>query len=284
MVNYKNFYNSWRIYSKPKRILLIEMQEDFAFTIEKMDPRDFLALTTDAETYKSLMDYPSIREPYKRKMAGTLSLVVEIIKVKGKNIAKVISHEGRNRSVAALKVNAPVEVGIKIVPENSQFKLQDIDGFKSQLSNVVLKTADIIKSGNMLMHSAPAYNVEDPLGLDEENGILKFNGYSAELTKLDANKKLQNYISMQYINHPQAQVGKLMKSAYIAKLNSLYDIVDNNGQKYIFDFADVKFRIDPVTKQKAPSGMKTFNLKPNPLDLYGSEEEANTKTYIITRK
>ena len=89
---------------------------------------------------------------------------------------------------------------------------------------------------------------------------------------------------MQYINHPQAQVGKLMKSAYIAKLNSLYDVVDSNGQKYIFDFADVKFSIDPVTKQKAPSGMKTFNLKPNPLDLYGSEEEANTKTYIITRK
>lgn len=284
MTNYKSFYNAWSAYSKPQKILLLEQEKQYAFIVDKMDPKDFLDLTTDEETFKSLIDKPSIGEPFKRTLAGTLSLTVQIIKkTNGKNIAKVIAHEGRNRSVAAMKIGAPVEVGIKIFPEMPDITVKDIYAFKSQLKNKEIKTQDLLSRGNMLKHPEPAYDLKDPLGVDE-TGQLTLSGYSSELISIDANKKIQNYINLRYLNHPQVQTGALMKTQFIQILNNLYNVVDNTGQKYVFEFADVKYHIDAVTKQKIRSGMKTFNLNPNPVELYGSEEAANTKTYIITRK
>jgi hypothetical protein len=273
MPNYKQFYNAWKGFTKPKRELLLE-ENGSLIVIEKMDPRDFLELTTDPETYQSLINKPTIKTPYKKSMAGTLSLVVEL---ESDGFAKVKSHEGRNRSVAAIKAGVPVTVQVTVT--NANVSLKQIEGFVGQLKNVNIYTDDIINNGQKLK-DVPDEDADNPLDIQASRD---FVGYRAKPFSIGENEKLYNYLNFRSTHDPTAKKMKMTKAQFAERLNALYTVSDDQGMDYTFAFVDNVY-YHPETKEKMRTGMKWINLVPHPFEVYGSEESANLRVYTVKKK
>ncbi len=97
MTNYKNFYNAWQSFAKPKRELLLEnMRIPVKFNVG-----DYLRLTTDVELMKMIKDDAfegqRIEGDFDPKKAGEVQLSVN---VDDSGNAEVVYHEGRHRAYA----------------------------------------------------------------------------------------------------------------------------------------------------------------------------------------
>jgi len=97
MTNYKQFYNAWHSFAKPKRQLLLEnVRVPVKFRVG-----DYLALTTDAELMKMIKDEAfegkRIEGDFDPKKAGEVQLSVN---VDDSGNAEVVYHEGRHRAYA----------------------------------------------------------------------------------------------------------------------------------------------------------------------------------------
>ena len=270
MRNYKQFYNAWKGFTK--RELLLE-EADSIIVIEKMDPRDFLELTTDPETYQSLIDHPTVKTPYKKSMAGNLNLTVSL---EENGIAKVKNHEGRNRSVAAMKAGVAVTVHVNVI--NAKVSLDDISAFRGQMKNTVIYTNDILNNGKALKDAGPEDSPDDPLDIPVSRD---FFGYRTPPLSINEKEKISGYLTFRSFHDKSAQ--KMKKAEFASRLNDLYTVHDDMGVDYTFAFIDSTY-FHPITKEKMRTGMKSMNLSPHPIEVYGSEAAANLRTYTIKKK
>jgi len=104
MTNYKQFYNSWQSFAKPKRQLLLE-ELKLPISIEI---GDFLRLTTTPQDLENIK-YNISRGGFKNDGEGSLIVIVD-----ESGNAKVTNHEGRHRAVTA-KLKMMKEKGIRLM-------------------------------------------------------------------------------------------------------------------------------------------------------------------------
>lgn len=260
MTNYKQFYNAWRGFTKPKRELLLER----TVVPAAIKPDDFLALTTDAEELKRIQDYPSIKEPFNIEKAGTLSIAVEL----DGNRAKVIDHEGRNRAFAAKQAgNERVPLNI-IVVNKEGVRFPDIHEFIGQFTPVVVKRIKLYTRDITL-------DMGDPLGIGESRD---FNGYCImDKWGMTPSDGIYRFIMGKF--HNQNGLTDLGYVKFVELLNRVYTFKDSTGKEYTFQ----KTQINPW-KNEPTRGLNYLNLMPHPAEVHGSIEEANKLTYTIKKK
>jgi hypothetical protein len=97
MTNYKQFYNAWQGFAKPKRQLLLERVE----LPVKFYVGDYLRLTTNSELLNAIKDdifaKKRIKGDFDPKEAGEIQLSVDLDDTGN---AQVVYHEGRHRALA----------------------------------------------------------------------------------------------------------------------------------------------------------------------------------------
>lgn len=115
MTNYKQFYNSWQSFAKPKRQLLLEV----ATIPAKISVNDFLNLTTRPDDLqiikKNIADEP-------RGGEGESSITVE---VDDYGNAKVVGHDGRHRALN-FKLKAMKKRGIGLMQKLPELVAKEV--------------------------------------------------------------------------------------------------------------------------------------------------------------
>lgn len=231
----------------------------------QISPDDFLALTTDANELKRIMTQPSIKEPFDAEKAGTISLSVNL---DSSGNAKVIEHEGRNRSFAAKKAGLnklPLNI---IVVNREGTTYGDIKQFIGQMSPVVIPrshlwtrdatfdTKDPLRIGDE--RSIKSYIITDKYGIHDSDGLIYF-----------LNKKFNSDNALHNLGFDK----------FIESLNKSYIVTDSSGKEYTF----IKNRMYPHSNQKS-GGFLYLNLLPHPIEVHGTLEAANEQTYTIKKK
>lgn len=260
MTNYKNFYNAWQSFAKPKRELLLER----TVVPASIKPDDFLALTTDEEELKRIMDTPSIKEPFNAEKAGTLSLAVEL---DGSGNGKVINHEGRNRAFAAKQAGLD-RVPVNIIVTNKEgVSFGEIKQFTGQYTPVIIRRIKLWTRDISL-------DMSDPLKVGEGRDI---SGYSIKNQYDNEIDGLHHFIMKRFYN--ENALTNLKHDGYATALNKAYVITDSSGKTYAFE----RNRVHPTGQQRTTS-LFHINLVPHPVEVHGSLEAANQQTYTIKKK
>ena len=261
MTKYKQFYNAWQSFAKPKRELLVER----TIIPAGIKPDDFLSLTTDAEELKRIQDYPSIKEPFNIEKAGTLSLAIELDDT---GRGKVVNHEGRNRAFAAKQAgNERVPLNIIVVNKEGT-KFQDLQEFIGQFTPVVVKI-------NRLIGRNTKFDITDPLGIGESRDIL---GYCLmDKWGLIPKDGIYQFIMNKFNN--QNALTDLGYIKYVELLNRVYNFKDSSGKEYTL----IRNQINPW-KNELTRGSNYINFTPHPYEVHGSAEEANKLIYTIQKK
>lgn len=261
MTNYNKFYNVWTSFAKPKRQLLLER----TIVAAQIKPDDFLALTTDAAELERIMTKPSIKEPFDAEKAGTVSLSV---KLDPSGNAKVIEHEGRNRSFAAKQAGEkyiPLNI---IVVDKEGATYSDIKQFTGQMSPVIVPRI------NLMMRDA-TFDIKDPLRIGNERSIESY--LIADKYGIHYSGGLVHFVDKKY-NNDNALLN-LGLDKFIEALNKAYTFTDSSGNEYTY----VKNRLYPYDNKRS-SGLFYKNLNPHPVEVHGSLEAANAQTYTIKKK
>ena len=261
MTNYNKFYNAWSSFAKPKRQLLLER----IIVAAQIRPDDFLALTTDAAELERIMTKPSIKEPYDAEKAGTVSLSVML---DDSGNAKVVEHEGRNRSYAAKQAGEKY-IPLNIIVVNKEAATySDIKQFTGQMSSVVIPRT------NLMIRDA-TFDIADPLRIGDERSIESY--IITDKYGIHDSGGLVHFINKKYNNDNALQ--NLGIDKFIEALNKAYTFTDSSGNEYTY----VKNRIYPYANKRS-SGLLYKNLNPHPVEVHGSIEAANAQTYTIKKK
>lgn len=261
MTNYKQFYNSWMGFAKPKRRLLLER----TVVPAAIKPDDFLALTTDAAELERITSFPSIKEPFNIEKAGTLSIAVELDPT---GRAKVVDHEGRNRAFAAKQAgNERVPLNIIVVNKEGA-KFSEINEFVGQFTPVVIKRIKLFTRDVTL-------DMSDPLGIGESRDI---KGYCImDKWGMTPSDGIYRFIMGKF--HNQNGLTDLGYVKFVELLNRVYIFKDSSGKEYRLE----RTQINPW-KNEPTRGLYYLNLMPHPIEVHGSLEEANKVSYIIKKK
>jgi hypothetical protein len=257
-MNYNKFYNAWQKFAKQ---LLLER----TVVAVQIEPDDFLALTTDQEELKRIMNQPSIKEPFDAEKAGVVSLAVEL---DDSGNAKVVDHEGRNRSYAAKMA------GIKKIPANiivvnkEGATFGDIRQFKGQFSDV---TVQRIK----LWTRDATFDPKNPLRIQGDSR--EFKGYSIR-SKYDNETDGMRFLLQKLYNNDNA-LQSMGYEKFVEAVNKAYTITDSSGQTYTY----ARTQLYPHKNEKT-RGLIYLNLQPHPVEVHGSIEAANEQTYTIKKK
>jgi len=260
MTNYKQFYNSWMGFAKPKRELLLER----TVVLAEIKPDDFLALTTDEEELKRIMDAPSIKEPFSAEKAGTLSLAIEL---DNSGNGKVVDHEGRNRAFAAKQAGLD-KVPVNIIVTNKEgASFGEIKQFTAQFTPVVIRRIKLWTRDTSL-------DMSDPLKVGEGRDI---SGYSIKSQYDNEIDGLHHFIMKKF--HSENALTNLGYDGLPRALTKAYTVVDSSGKTYSFE----KNRVHPTGADRKTS-LFHINLIPHPVEVHGSLEAANQQTYTIKKK
>jgi hypothetical protein len=261
MTNYRQFYNAWQGFAKPKRELLLER----TVVAAQIEPDDFLTLTTDQEELKRIMSQPSIKEPFDAEKAGVVSLAVEL---DDSGNAKVVDHEGRNRCYAA-KMAGLKKVPLNVIVVNKEgATFGDIKQFTGQYTPVVVKR---IK----LSTRDATFDTKNPLRIQGDSR--DFKGYSIR-SKYDNEADGMRFIVQKLYNNDNA-LQSMGYEKFVEAVNKAYTITDSSGQTYIY----ARTQLYPHKNEKT-RGLIYLNLQPHPVEVHGSIEAANEQTYTIKKK
>ena len=267
MTKYKSFYNAWQGFAKPKRQLLLER----TIIPAHITPDDFLALTTDEEEMDILINHPSIKEPFDAEKAGTVTLAVRLA---NDGTAKVIDHEGRNRSYAAKKA------GIKSIPLNiivvdkDGASYDDIAQFKAQFTPTIVQKTDMSARAVQDI-SLDDKKVDDPLKIGESRDFKSY--IITDKYGIHHSGGIIFFLEKKYNN--DNALHNLGFNNFIELINKTYSITDSSGRVYNF----VKNRMYQYDNKKS-GGLYYMNFEPHPVEVYGTLEAANEQTYTLKKK
>jgi hypothetical protein len=286
-MNYKNFYNAWQGFAKPKRQLLVERTEIPAH----IKPEDFLALTADAAEMEKIKksfaktrpDSPEIvndrftNNIFNPEHIGTVSLSVNIDPAGN---AKVINHEGRHRCYAVILYNEKVKKKIIdgqpiekvnldiIVPDKEGAKIGDIKQFTSAITSAVVSRFKVFPRD-------VTFDEKNPLRLKDDS--MDFTGYSFK-NKYDFESDGFRFRLQKMYNNDNALRDKGY-DGFVKAVNDAYTITDSSGNTY--ELAKTLLYPD---KNERTRGLIYLNLQPHPVAVHGSIEAANKQTYTIKKK
>jgi hypothetical protein len=261
MTNYKQFYNAWHGFAKPKRQLLLERT-----TIPAMiSPDDFLALTTDAEELERIIKNPSVKGQFDfAKMETNPSLSINIDNTGN---GKVIEHEGRNRAYAA-KLSDIKKIPVDIIVVN-----KDGVNFK-EIEQLIAQFTPVVVEKYKLWTRDASVKADDPLNIGDSESI---QGYS--IISQYGNEIAGFHYAVMKKMHKQNLLVDFDYGGAAAVLNKAYVVVDSAGNHYTFE----KNRLNPANPSR-PASLNRVNLSPHPVQVYGSLETANQQTYTIKKK
>lgn len=266
-MNYNRFYNSWKNYTQSTRQLLLEAESTVHI---RLNPADFLKLTTTAEDMQRISNRPSFSEPYDPIKAGSLSLAINLDDM---GIGKVREHEGRNRAYKAIEAGL-TSVPVQILVLNRKASINDINELEGQFSSNVAVDRSAFAERELKV------DANDPLGIGASKSI---EGYDIVLD-WDQRAGIKAYINDRYNKEPAFQVNG--RVAFINNvLNKLYGVNDNTGQEYIFANS-ANLRINKETGELTRSGLLDINLNPNPLTLITPPnlDEINARVFTIYKR
>jgi hypothetical protein len=259
MTNYRQFYNAWQGFAKPKRELLLEEISISA----KISPDDFLALTTDAEELKQIMDKPSVQTPFDPNYGDSKFVAQLVVNLDNNGNAFVSSHDGRNRSYSAKLA------GLQQVPLLIKILNKDKAGFK----DIKQLIGEFNKSVKIPIEQLTAHQeVEsDPIGIGESvtvKGYFIVDGFET--------RGIQPLLKKAYLSN--SKFSTVDYGVYAQTINDAYTITDDSGKQYVvektLEFPDLSRR----------TSKNQFNLSPHPVKEYGNIEMANEKNYTIKKK
>ena len=302
MTNYKQFYNAWKSFAKPKRELLVEDVgggEKANVVSEK-----FLFLTTPKKEYDTVLNFIKTKEPkdvlntkepqfdiIRRGLRmieknpdiqdfsklGTQPVILKLAKTKEPNIYQVVEHHGRARNFANIyknnsDLNIKMSVNIIFTDEKNLDQAFN-EGLSIKAQNQVLDSRSEKESIIPISQLIPDYNPSANKQAAADDAIVV-----AQKNYLNKLQDIKNQIGsgFEFVRKIRNIGGQTLKDSFTADMK-LRGFIDQMFSSY------KTFRIIKDNLETFDAGFGVKNLNPDTLKKLREEfaEEMN-KHFEIT--
>lgn len=296
MTNYKQFYNSWQSFAKPKKELILEQvaipvqnsqlevnrDSEHSFKI-KVKSSEFLKLITNEQELALAANRAAEKGQFDPSKVGKVYLRLD-------NRGVVKEHEGRATNFMNMQANGPeaeIEAEI-IIPIHKRLNRLDFpfirgqrglaDGLEIPFNDLFPATKEELK-----------FDASDPIKIGDN---LDIPGYDVDVGFKLHSAGIQNVLIKKYSDSLAFQKIGLLE--YVKLLNNAYTVVDNSGRVYKIVFTtgqpDYLDRNEQYPEGKRWETSTNFiHLDPHPYIVYGDNLKAKEKvnseiTFTIKKK